>query len=73
MSDFEKGHSELRVYVKAIFGVTKRIMKAKNRLVGIHEYWMEIGLNDMAHDLLPFLDFGTPMLAFTVSDYANSN
>lgn len=58
LSKFEEAHSDLQGHAKAICKITKSLFDLQRDLAKIHEHWMETGMHDFAHDVLPILDCG---------------
>ena len=55
---FEEAHSTLQSHAKGICDVTRALFDLQQDLTNIHEFWMDGGMHDVAHDVLPLLDFG---------------
>lgn len=58
LSRFDEEHANLQGHAKAIHTITKTLFDIEHDLSEIHEYWMEAGLEDVAHDVVPLLDIG---------------
>ena len=58
VSKFQQTHVNLQGYAKAVFNATNELADLKGEMMCIHESWMEAGMHEMAHDLLPILDVG---------------
>lgn len=56
LSQFQTARSKLQGYARSICHVTKELYTLQRALCEIHEYWMESGMHDLAHDLIPILD-----------------
>ncbi|TEB31009.1 hypothetical protein FA13DRAFT_1791737 [Coprinellus micaceus] len=62
LSRFEEAHSDLQGHAKAICDITKSLFDIQQDLSKIHEYWMEVGLHDFAHDVIPIIDCARGLL-----------
>ena len=56
LSKFDIAHSNLQGYARAICHFTDQLLNIQDNLSKIHEYWMDAGMHDIAHDLVPVLD-----------------
>ncbi|TEB23230.1 hypothetical protein FA13DRAFT_1715481 [Coprinellus micaceus] len=59
LSRFEEAHSDLQGHAEAICKITRALFDIQHDLSKIHEYWMEVGLHDFAHDVIPIIDCGS--------------
>lgn len=58
LSKFDEAHTTLQFHAKELCDVTKTLFDLQKDLSNIHEFWMDIGMHDVAHDVIPLLDFG---------------
>ncbi|KAJ3515696.1 hypothetical protein NMY22_g14386 [Coprinellus aureogranulatus] len=58
LSRFDEAHSDLQTHAKAICDITKEMFDIQREMSKIHEYWLDEGMYDVAHDVLPILDTG---------------
>ena len=58
LHECDTAHANLQAYAKGIAKGTEQLYALQQKLCNIHEYWMEAGMNGIAHDLIPVLDAG---------------
>lgn len=56
VSQFERAHGTLQAHARGVAQCTGLLLRSRSNLCRIHEWWMDNGMNEVAHDLIPILD-----------------
>ncbi|KAJ3503278.1 hypothetical protein NMY22_g18306 [Coprinellus aureogranulatus] len=62
LTEFDEAHSNLQGHARAICSITKKLLAIQKEISDIHEYWLEKGMHDVAHDVIPILDSARELL-----------
>ncbi|TEB20794.1 hypothetical protein FA13DRAFT_1742649 [Coprinellus micaceus] len=62
VSQFERAHATLQAHARGVAQCTGLLLRSRSNLCRIHEWWMDNGMNEVAHDLIPILDITGGML-----------
>lgn len=66
LTEFDEAHSDLQGHARAIYHITKKLLELQQEISTIHEYWMDVGMHEVAHDVIPILDSGESLKAIAL-------
>ena len=73
LTKFDSAHGKLQGVTREVCSVVEELFTIQDTLSEIHEYWMDSGLHDVAHDVIPVLDRGERLLIMRFSPFRSSS